>query len=164
MNNSKKHRLTHSTSLFPFKPCCASNLECYDYTVRYGGCNMMGTYCHLLAWLSAVIFSSKNWVTGLINVLADIHCFSLPFTVVLSTLVPLFTCVFVQNHKKKVQSKRRTTRERERGVCLCSTLQFKILNMCFHNAQTFFHSLATTPDTKQALLTVGGVLRSVWVP
>lgn len=37
----------------------------------------------------------------------------------------------------------------------------EILYMRFHNAGTFFQSLATTPDAKQAVLTVGGMLLSV---
>lgn len=51
-------------------------------------------------------------------------------------------------------------RERENVKVECALI-VKRLYMRFHNAGTFFHSLAATPDAKQAVLTVGGMLLSV---
>lgn len=66
------------------------------------------------------------------------------------------------NQERERKKEKDGDRERER-VCksgMCPDSQ-DTLHVFFHNAGTFFHSLATTPDAKQAVLTVGGMLLSV---
>lgn len=72
-----------------------------------------------------------------------------------------------QPRKREKERERQGERERKiERVCksgMCPDSQ-DTLHVFFHNAGTFFHPLATTPDAKQAVLTVGGMLLSVWVP
>ncbi len=114
--------VSHSTSTFSFKPYCVSNLECflssillfYDYSIRYGICNVMGTYCHLLARVGTVILLGRNWL-----VVWDIWWQTYNVAQSLETCLSIYVCVSLEQWERDKARDELKETDFSVYVCVC---------------------------------------------